>query len=58
MHAALRPGQPEVVPHPGGGLTLAVPVGGGSTVRIYRGVFSAGRRRRKAVRQAKPEGKP
>lgn len=28
---------PQIVPHPRGGFTLAVPVGGSSTVRIYRG---------------------
>jgi hypothetical protein len=47
-----RPGQPEVVAHPGGGMTLAVPVGHGSTVRIYHGMFQPGRRRRK--RRTKP----
>ena len=35
-----RPIKPDVVPHPGGGMTLAVPVGHGSTVRIYRGCFN------------------
>jgi len=30
----------QIVPHPRGGYTLAVPVGGSSTVRIYRGWWS------------------
>lgn len=44
--------KPEIVPHPAGGLTLAVPVGGGSTVRIYCGCWTPRRQRRAPIGRA------
>ncbi len=35
------PARAAIVPHPQGGYTRAVPVGGDSTVRIYRGWWPA-----------------
>jgi hypothetical protein len=43
----------ELVPHPQGGVTLAVPVGGSSTVRIYRGWWPS-RPKKIALRRARP----
>lgn len=39
---------PQLVQHPAGGTTLAVPLGGDSTVRIYVGRFDLAPRRRVA----------
>jgi hypothetical protein len=41
----------QIVPHPRGGYTLAVPAGGNSTVRIYRGWW-AQRPRKNSTRRA------
>lgn len=43
-----NPNTAVIVRHPAGGWTMAVPVGNGSTVRIYRGHWS---RRPKKISQ-------
>lgn len=43
----------EIVAHPQGGFTLAVPVGGDSTVRIYQGITPLRPKRKKKKRHTR-----